>query len=272
MNNIIFLDIDGTIRDFDGYIPQSTIEAISSSRKKGNKVFISTGRVHCQIEQRIIDIGFDGVISGSGSYVTYDNRCVHHKCFSTLTSINIINYLLSNGCVLEFQTNKDSYILESQKSQYDEIGRDIQKALGEKALKVTKVPSIITSVTEINNIEKIMFFSDKVSVLDLKSKWDDSIYVVPINIPTSKKYVGEISPITVNKAEGIKSIIKNFNGEYKKIVAIGDSENDIEMLSLADIGVVMGNGTEGAKKVADFVTKPLREDGLMEAFKHFELL
>ena len=65
MGKIAFLDIDGTIRAFDGTIPDSAVEAIHEARRRGHQVCISSGRALDQIEKRIIDIGFDGIIFGN---------------------------------------------------------------------------------------------------------------------------------------------------------------------------------------------------------------
>ena len=40
---IIFLDVDGTLVDYSGHIPQSAAEAVRLARQKGHKVYICTG-------------------------------------------------------------------------------------------------------------------------------------------------------------------------------------------------------------------------------------
>ncbi len=39
MGKVIFLNIDGTIRDFDGTIPVSGVEAIKKARQNGHEQF-----------------------------------------------------------------------------------------------------------------------------------------------------------------------------------------------------------------------------------------
>ena len=39
---IIFLDVDGTLVDYSGHIPQSAAEAVRLARQKGHKVYICT--------------------------------------------------------------------------------------------------------------------------------------------------------------------------------------------------------------------------------------
>ena len=55
-------------------------------------------------------------------------------------------------------------------------------------------------------------------------------------------------------------------------VVIGDSENDLDMLAAAAVGIAMGNGTERAKATADYVTTAFDDDGIYNGLKHFGLI
>lgn len=272
MGKIIFLDIDGTIRDFDGYIPKSAIQAINQARKNGHKVCISTGRPYCQIEDRVKAIGFDGIVSGCGSYVEYEEKCVHHKCFESNYYKELYKYLMKHNCTIELQTYKECYLPEECIDSFNEIGKKIQQKLGKKSIKLANPPKISKNCEDIEKIEKMLFFSNELSNEKLIEEWGQYLYVVPMSIPNSEKWGGEITPIIVNKAEGIKSILKFGNYDKSDLIAIGDSENDIDMLNLASIGVVMGNGNKKAKDNADIITDTLRNDGLSHAFEKLKLI
>ncbi len=54
----------------------------------------------------------------------------------------------------------------------------------------------------------------------------------------------------VNKANGLKKLCKYLNINMEDVIAFGDGENDIEMLSEVGLGVAMGNAIYKAKEVA----------------------
>ena len=58
----------------------------------------------------------------------------------------------------------------------------------------------------------------------------------------------------------------------EECIAFGDEYNDIEMLKRVGCGIAMGNGTDDAKGVADYVTDTLHDDGIYNACKHFGLI
>lgn len=272
LGKMIFLDIDGTIQDFDGYIPESAVRAVSQARKIGHKVCISTGRPYYHIEKRILDIGFDGVISGSGSYVVYRGECISHKYFSLMTYLNLADYLRENGCIIELQNHAESFLVKEDKEAFLQIGEKIKKKLGSFSRQLVELPRIINSVMDITEVEKLIFFSNILSNEEIIGKWGKYLHVTPMSVPSSGKWSGEITPISVNKAKGIQSILEVQRCCAEDVIAVGDSENDIEMIRMADIGVAMGNATQAVKREADIVTAPLREGGLAKAFAKLELI
>jgi hydroxymethylpyrimidine pyrophosphatase-like HAD family hydrolase len=55
-------------------------------------------------------------------------------------------------------------------------------------------------------------------------------------------------------------------------MALGDAENDIEMLQLAGIGVAVGNASQILKDAADVVVADHNSDGVAEAIERYVLV
>ena len=71
------------------------------------------------------------------------------------------------------------------------------------------------------------------------------------------KGVSKATPITF-----LKELFKD-----DRTYALGDGENDIEMLETVDVGIAMGNCATKLLKAADEVTLSVLEDGVYEALK-----
>ena len=73
---------------------------------------------------------------------------------------------------------------------------------------------------------------------------------------------------TVNKWDGILSVLEAYGIDPGDVAAIGDADNDKEMLSYAGYSIAMGNADEDVKACAKFVTSHIDENGLREAIYH----
>ncbi|HET9127699.1 MAG TPA: HAD hydrolase family protein, partial [Propionibacteriaceae bacterium] len=65
----VFLDVDGTLVDETGQIPESARGAVREARANGHRVFLCTGRSLAELWPEILDIGFDGLVAAAGAYV-----------------------------------------------------------------------------------------------------------------------------------------------------------------------------------------------------------
>ena len=76
---IILLDVDGTLVDYEGRLPDSAVRAVRSARKAGHRVYICTGRSRAEVYPNLWEIGLDGMIGGNGSYVEDHGHVVMHQ-------------------------------------------------------------------------------------------------------------------------------------------------------------------------------------------------
>ena len=75
----------------------------------------------------------------------------------------------------------------------------------------------------------------------------------------------EFNKAGVDKSLGIRYICELLDIPADAVAAIGDSENDIEMLRQAGLGIAMGNALDDVKAKADAVTLSNEEDGVAAA-------
>ena len=71
----------------------------------------------------------------------------------------------------------------------------------------------------------------------------------------------EINTINTNKGNALKKLIEIIGINLKETAAIGDNNNDIEMIEEVGIGIVMGNASDDIKIKADLITLSNDEGG-----------
>jgi phosphoglycolate phosphatase (TIGR01487 family) len=73
----------------------------------------------------------------------------------------------------------------------------------------------------------------------------------------------------VNKGMAMQELAREMGLFLDEIMAIGDSENDIDMLRAAGVGVAVANASEPVRLAADWVTRETYGDGFVEAVKKY---
>ncbi|AAM06906.1 TPA: phosphoglycolate phosphatase [Methanosarcina acetivorans] len=84
------------------------------------------------------------------------------------------------------------------------------------------------------------------------------------------KYAVHIKSTRINKGSGLRKLAEIMGLEAEDFVAIGDSENDIEMFEAAGFGIAVANGDERIKEAANYVTEASYGDGAVEAIEFLE--
>lgn len=75
----------------------------------------------------------------------------------------------------------------------------------------------------------------------------------------------------VSKATGLRFLTDFLGLSMEQVMAIGDSENDAEMLRAVGLGVAMGNASPSVKALADAVTDDNESDGVAKAIRNYLL-
>ena len=75
----------------------------------------------------------------------------------------------------------------------------------------------------------------------------------------------------VSKSARMSRVAERLGVRREETIAMGDGDNDIEMLEWAGLGIAMGNGMPAVKAAADWIAPPVDEDGVAVALRRFVL-
>ena len=66
--------------------------------------------------------------------------------------------------------------------------------------------------------------------------------------------------------------MKYFGLKQDETMAFGDADNDLDMIAYVKTGIVMGNGSDNMKKIADYITDSVDNNGIYNAVRHYGLI
>lgn len=275
-HKLIFIDIDGTLFDHKkDDIPESAKEAILNAKSKGHKIFLSTGRPYADIDKEILDLPLDGMIVSCGAVVYVENKPIYCKTYPQKELINLIQFMSNNNIGFSLDGIHKNYLSEEaficlsglmfKNNEDSELSRAMMA-------KNNCFPFEEMKEEDLKEVVKISIFTkNKESCEKLFQKIPDSLTGFMYKNYHLDLYNGEISIKGITKATGLKQITSYLNKAIEDTVVIGDSLNDLDILQAAGLSICMGNGADECKKVADFITKDISDDGLAYALKHFNL-
>lgn len=256
----VFFDIDGTIWDSKMEIPESAIRGIRKLRENGHYAFLCSGRSRCAIPAgKLLEIGFDGILAGCGTYVEYHGETVFEKKIPYDELLIIQKKLKKLGMPVLLEGSESIYL--DEESFGEEPYLDYLKRILGKNMKSVEE---LDEQSVVNKMSALYHHADPMEVRkELDADWE-MVY--------HKSIVVEIMPKGFSKASGIQWICNYLGVAHEDTYAFGDSANDLPMLKYVAHSVTMGNGSEDAKEAAEYVTADLHEDGLYRGLEHYGLI
>ena len=257
---LVFFDIDGTLLDVHGHVPESTVAAIAALQENGHKAILCTGRSKGFIrEKELTSIGFDGIVSGCGTQIEYDGALLFQQLVGPAEALRLVQCIKKHRFAAILEGPRHLY-MDPEDFGEDWYARHVTKIMGEDMRTIqgewenwsfAKFSSIVNHETE------EAFFAE------LGDRYTP-IYHNPDIV--------EVVPAGYDKSSGMAHLCEALGVDAADTMAFGDGMNDMGMLQWAGIGVAMGNGNERIKVVADYVTDDLHEDGIANALRHFGLI
>lgn len=135
-----------------------------------------------------------------------------------------------------------------------------------------EVVGALQNVLDTMAINKVIFISKDESRRVRALRWQLSMQINGAGrLVQALDDMLELLPVGNSKGNGLKKLLAYMNIPFENVLAIGDGENDIEMIQMAGIGVAMGNAIPKLKEVANYVAASNDEDGVAEAVERFVL-
>lgn len=277
MSKIVFLDVDGTLIDYDAKCPESAARAVDMARANGHKVYICTGCSKAEIAQRDLP-ELDGMIGANGGYVEDADEVVMHQALTVDQVKHIVDWCNERHLGFYLEANSGMYI----NSWFVEQAPETMKkyALGKGASEeqaATAGQSFIDGMTRTDDlyrddVNKVSFIlSSYQDHLDSKVEFPD-MEANTWGGKDEQALFGDLGPKGITKKRAIEVLLEHLGASQADTISFGDAKIDLSMFELCAFNVAMGNGGPEIKEAADYITDDVNEDGLFNAFKHLGLI
>lgn len=252
---IVFFDIDGTLCRYEDTVKDNIKSCFKRLHNGNHVVFLCTGRSPKDISNDILSLGFDGIIACMGAVIIHGNEVLQNRFITPDMLLETVGLMIERKVPALILGIDEVLRTEQMKPTPLETGivRSVEDLY--RNGKLVEISSLDIEYPNVSALGKIREIMDKYS--DLIEYNETS---------------GQTRLKGVNKAEAIRVVLARYSHENLKSYAIGDSQNDIEMLNCVDVGIAMGDAPEDVKSVASWITSTVEEDGVCKAMGHFGLV
>lgn len=260
---IVFFDIDETLYyKKECRIPDSiSQEVLPQLRAKGIIPAIATGRTlgafPKALEPLINPQGFELFVTTNGQYNVYQGKVISEYSLPTARIERILTILKALQIEYAFVT-------------HEEIAVSKNTPEVEASLRPIKADYIVDPDHYLNHnvLQLLAFFpQERTEEVLATGILEDDFKEVRWH-----KHSVDLLKKANSKARGIQDALHYFGIAMENAMAFGDGLNDLEMLATVGYGVAMGNAEEELKAVADYVTLPIEQDGILNALKKLRVI
>lgn len=263
---LVVSDIDGTFLEPDKSVPQSSIQAVKLLKQHNIPFAFATGRMYAAIQGWVEQLELDTPqIAGNGAQIVdpITNQELCHYYFTHKEIVWIVQFAKANNIVPVFFSSSD--VTSTKLAETDMFLARNNEFVQEKPEDFFVDPK--------KQFDKILFLSMEDDIPKLQQQAQALIELAKaenINIQTvfSEPNIFNLVPSQATKSSAIKTLCKHVNCTIHDVMAIGDGENDADMLASVGLGVAMGNAEQITKDAALAITLDNLNGGLLNAIQH----
>lgn len=280
----MILDVDGVIvggkKGYNWPSPHpDVIAALKNLRRQGMIISLCTGKGTFAIRDIVLDARLDNIHIGDGGAVVVDfihDRIIQKYTIDKDVVQQVIKSYQQRKIYIELYTVDGYYIQEDQVSDITQkhtaiLYRNptIVSSLQSEAehLEVIKIMPVARDENEKKIVDEI--FKPYESILSLQVGVHPSAYPLQFGLITRQN---------ISKKEAAKRISRTTGIDLSQMLGVGDGMTDWQFMDICGYASAMGNGSDELKQLVKkkgekgFVAPSVDENGILAAFRHFNIL
>lgn len=253
MIKLIATDVDGTLLNSHREVSPQNRAALIKAYEAGIIICYATGRLNPSLAPVKDYIGIPApTITCNGAHAELATGTpIYSKTLASETRDFVLNYAQSRNITTNiYQPNR---VLTSHNSEFLELYKS----------RVSVHPDVIGWENLAHEVAtKMIFINDPDQNIQSRTELTPTQAEYQYDLTVSEPEYLEFLPQGVNKQSALIELCRHLNIHQNEVAAIGDFENDIQMIEWASIGAAVESGTPKLKNIADQIVPGHNENGL----------
>lgn len=271
MYKLIAFDMDGTLLNSRKLISSKSMQMIKEAVKQGKIVSLCTGRCPAELAEHLPWLAQVRYMICSSGALVYDLR-EKRRIYSNSISGDVILKILEIARLEEPMVHYLSETSIVQKSHCYRMA-DYHMAQYQESYKRITVKWENIYDEYINDpfpMEKMnLYHITRESRERTKRRIEEA--GIPVTMALAETTSLEISSYGINKGVGLEKLCGYLGISLTETIAVGDADNDIEVLKKAGLAIAMGNANDKVKRIADVIVKDCDHNGCAQAIIEYLL-
>lgn len=265
---LMAIDMDGTMLNSNKLITLATKQTIDQALKQQKHIVLSTGRALSELSEyknELNNLQYGICESGALIYDFKNQQAIHYEIFSKELINKILEVIDHKDIMLHFFSKGQSFIANGILPKMENYQMGQYQPLFKKVAK--QIDNHLDYLKE-HQVEKInLYHRDEAS----RQQTYELLKNLPLSLAFAEKTSLEISPISATKGKGLIKLCKYLDLDISKTIAIGDSDNDIDILKTAGLAIAMKNANDKVKNICNIIVNDNDHDGCKEAIETYLL-
>ena len=256
----VFVDVDGTLCDSRQRVPDSALRALAQARERGHRLFVCTGRSVPEVYPRFVDLGFEGIVGWAGGYAAVGNEVLLDERMPR-EHVDVLTALWEDLDAFFIWQGPDQ--MGPSEGYLDFF---VPRAGKHPEDWIEYAQSISPFIVDIDGgaFTKVTAYvpPDKASLERVSAALPEGYRAIIGSVGAAGYVPFEIIPDHLSKAVGMQAVCEHIGIPMSRSVAIGDSNNDVEAVARAAVGISIGGVCDDLVAVADIVAPAVGQGGL----------
>ena len=256
---LLVCDLDGTLIDRSMALDPALVSAVKRAAGRGLQVSIATGRMPASVDRYREELDIRAPL------IYYNGALIRDPASGRdLLAHHLPRGILGTAFEVFANAPVDPLFFRDEQLYCLELSLPIRSFCGDEGLRAHVIPDPEEFLRQ-GAFVKTMFIGHP-DVLPIVREDLESVIGGEAKLVRTASHYLEIVPAAASKGSALGCLAEHLGVPLERVVAVGDQENDVEMIRAAGLGVAMPHAPDAVRAAADRTAPPAADGGLLALF------